>query len=69
MLKDTIEWLDIDLSFNYYAPWDDESYVNRWAADHRDLVNIECFLISTSYYNPKVPELFNVVQKKNLNKT
>lgn len=66
MLKDTIACLDVDLSFNYYAPWDDESYVNRWVVDNKDLVNIECFLISTDYYNPNVPEPFNVVQKHNL---
>lgn len=67
MLKDIIRLQSIDIVFNYYAPWDDESYVNRWLVDNRYLVNIERFLVSTDYYDPGVPELFNVVQKRNLN--
>lgn len=67
MLKDTIRLQGIDIVFNYYAAWDDESYVNRWVVDNRDLVNIERLLISTNYYNPGVSELFNVVQKSKLN--
>lgn len=68
MLKDTIKLQGIDIAFNYYAPWYDESYINRWLVDNRNLVNIECLLISTNHYDPGVPEPFNVVQKRNLNK-
>lgn len=67
MIKECQFMQSIDLQSNYYAPWQDESYINRWVADNQDLVNIQCLMTAVNSYNPGIKELFNVLNKQKLN--